>query len=463
MSMVSTSNGENALSGTGDSTLDLFYSIGSARSNPELAEHLFDSAMKDNPEVATGVLAWARDIRGGAGERNNYRKLLSKMIKENPVLAEKLIKITPQIGRYDDLNVAIGTPLQNVALEEWKKGLDANNELAYKWVSIKKDKELRRFLNMNPKQFRQYIVKGRPKIVEKKMCANEWGQITYEHVPSVCMNKRAKAFDRHDHMRFDLWKNDKTAKVNTSALYPYDVYKTHQKGERELAAKQWDNMKMEIKGNMIPIVDVSSSMSVQVAGQLSAMDIAISLGTYVSQRNTGPFKNKVITFHDNPQILDLPQGDVNVVFDFVRSMPWGGSTDFQMVYELLLNQAKAMNIPQDGMPDYLIVISDMEFNEAHCHSLYGRRVKVDMNKTGFGKMKEMFEKCGYKLPKIVFWNVKPANHVPTAKDEENVALISGFSPYVLQSVVSGNLKSINPKDIMMSVISKYMKLLDLPY
>jgi hypothetical protein len=462
---MSTINGENDLQTTGDNTVDLFYNIGSARGAKERVEGIFDKSFSQDPTTTAAILAWSRDIRGGAGERETFRNLTRKLIKTNPKIGEKILRITPKIGRYDDLNVGLNTSIQHVALQEWQKGLDANNELAYKWVNIKKDNILRKHLGLTPKQFRNKIVAGRPSIVEKKMCAKKWSNIEYPKVPSVCMKKHSKAFSRNDGQRFESWINDTTAKVNASALYPYQIYQTCVNGEHALADKQWKALNIPMNASILPMIDVSGSMgSANASKGVTCMDVSISLGTYISQNSKGFFKNKMLTFDTASKVLNLPVGKpIKEVFSYVLGTPWGGSTNFESAYTSILSEAIAAKVPQDQMPEYIVVLSDMQFNEAtNTTSYYGSsKVKFEKYDTAHAKMKKSFETAGYVLPKVIYWNLNAQyDSYPTCSQEEQVALVSGFSPFVMKSIVEANLNSISPKAIMNSTIEKYRTMLD---
>ena len=144
--MTQTMNGENALSGTGRETVDLFFNIGSARNAQERVEGLFDKALQSEPELTAAILAWARDARGGAGERETFRNLLRKLIKVDQKLATKLLKLAPTLGRFDDLRSGFNTSLEDVAVKIWADAIEEGNELAHKWVNIKKDHRLRKHM-----------------------------------------------------------------------------------------------------------------------------------------------------------------------------------------------------------------------------------------------------------------------------------------------------------------------------
>lgn len=442
---TTTVNGEKAYGSTGSEHVDLFYKIGSARNNQETIEGVFEKAITSNSLIASSILAWARDARKGAGERKTFRTLFKKVVDNDESLAKKLLDIVPDIGRYDDLRVAFGTNLEKHTLKLWAKGIKDKNELAFKWVNIKKDHNLRKFLKLSKKDFRKLIVSGRPNITETKMCSKDWGNIDYKKVPSVCMNKFNKAFKRNDGTRFEKWL-ESNQKINASVLYPYQIYKTSQ-NNTVLANKQWDSLTLDVSKNVLPIVDVSGSMSCQAASNVSCMEVAISLGVYIAQKNQGVFKNKLITFSESSEIYTLPQTkDVSQLFSFTRRMDWGMSTNLEAAYDNILKEAIKANAKQKNMPEYLLILSDMQFNRC-----------ANMDHTAFQSMRVKFKKHGYKLPIIIFWNLNAAyGNVPTTKKTKNVCMVSGFSPAILESVTNADLKKITPESIMLNTIEPYL-------
>jgi hypothetical protein len=460
--LTKTTNGENAHGDLVNKNVELFYGIGSARHNQEGITASFKEALTENADVASAVLAWARDARNGAGERLTYRTLLKELIVQDKAKAEKLVKLTPTLGRFDDLRSAFGTELQEDAVQTWIAELHKGNELAYKWVNIKKDKELRIAMGFgdNRKAFRKHIVKGRPNIVENKMSSQKWDTIEYPKVPSKAMNRYGKAFKNHDANRFDAWVNQPTSKVNASVLYPYDVYKVRELQDPALLRKQWDAIPLEASANILPIVDTSSSMNSPAGCGLSCKDMAVSLGTFIAMRNKGSFVNKFMSFNEEPRVHVIdPNDTLPTIFNKVLHADWGGCTNFHKSYLLLLDMAIMNKTPQADMPKYILVLSDMQFNESQGHSSFNYNQQVSKLDTGFEKMAQAFKLAGYDMPKIIFWNLSKTDNFPTASDEEGVAMVSGFSPKILTSILKDQLSTITPESVMMDTIKPYQDML----
>jgi len=233
-------------------------------------------------------------------------------------------------------------------------------------------------------------------------------------------------------------------KVNAGAVYPYDIVKTLEQGVKDLAVEQWKALPNFMEGSterILPVVDVSGSMSTSAgkSNNLTCMDVAISLGLYISERNEGSFKDSFITFSEKPQLQKL-SGNLYDRFMQLRTADWGMSTNLEITFKLILNQSIKHNVPQSEMPTKILILSDMEFNQASRHSY-----------SAIHMIREEYENSGYQLPGIIFWNIQSRNdNFPVRFDERGTALISGLSPSILKSILGG--KELTPVDIMNETI-----------
>jgi hypothetical protein len=456
---ASTANGAVALKSTGDSLTNLFFNIGAARRNPEGIVKTWEDAYLADSKTATAILLWARDIRhGGAGERNVFRTIVKHLAEVDEALANRVVSLIPKIGRFDDLRVFYGTDLEKAACQIWSKALTEGDAIAFKWAD-RGDKVLRNYMGFkNEGEFRKFISKGRKgTIVETKMCNKDWNSIEYGKLPSVAGARYAKAFKKNDEARYSAFIGNKDTTVNTKALFPHDVYRAHKYGgQSEAASKYWENLpKMDVKGNILVIPDVSGSMCCAASGKIMCIDIAVSLAAYLAQQIEGPFHNKVVAFSSDCSLIKLPNSkDIRQVFGAIEGMPWyGGSTNFQAVFESILADAKKNKATPSQMPTHLLVLSDMQWNPHSGQYDYGRK-PVTMHKS----MEAAFKEAGYKLPRVVYWNLNAQyGNVPTVSTEKDVALVSGFSPSVLKAVLAS--KEFTPKDVMYEAIAPFMEML----
>jgi hypothetical protein len=314
--VILTDNGMVTNSTSLNKCVDLFFSIGSMRGkSKDKVVKLFSEAYNENPLVASKILFWVRDVRGGAGERKVFRDVISYLATNSPQTVRKNIGLIPEFGRWDDVLGLIGTELEDDMFSLIKTALSKGDGLCAKWMPRKGvvANKLRKMFRTTPKQYRKMLV-DLTNVVESKMCAGDWESIDYSKLPSLASSRYQKTFNRNDKERYNEYKQsllDGTAKVNAGAVYPYDIIKSmNQGGDDIVNNKQWESLPNWMEGSVeriLPVVDVSGSMGVEVGGNpnLSCMDVAISLGMYISERNEGNFKDAFITFSNNPQLQYL--------------------------------------------------------------------------------------------------------------------------------------------------------------
>ncbi len=456
-----TTNGMRARQSTANACVDLFFKIGASRGKDITKD--FVAAYVENREIALRIAQWVRDVRGGAGEREIFRQILKYLDKHHPTDAALLLMKVPEIGRWDDIFVVENKENKYKAFAMLGDALRAKNGLAAKWTPRKGDLavEIRNFFGMSPKFYRKSLVEL-TKVVEQDMCAKNWDTINFSHVPSLAHSRYKKAFFRNtqEYAKYvaELTKDPKDrtvqVKINAGAVYPYDVLKGVIGSYRsnfnatELGAMQaqWDAMENFVgDANVLPLVDVSGSMSCRAGGAKSnsattCMDVAVSLGLYIADKNKGKFKDTFLTFSSSPELLHL-KGNIVQKCQQMVSSNWGMSTDLVKAMEKILSTAKNGNVPQEEMPEMLLIMSDMQFNQC-----------ARFDDSAMQMIARKFEAAGYELPKIVFWNLNAADNVPVKYDASNVALISGFSPQIMVSVLGGDTEKFTPEAIMMKAI-----------
>jgi hypothetical protein len=459
---TTTENGMATNTTSLNANVDLFFKAGAMRNaNSNSIISLVSKAWDEDPTTCLRILFWARDVRGGAGERRFFRVAMPYLIEKDPAGFADLMAIIPEYGRWDDLKYFENTAAEEYALATITTALERGNALCAKWMPRKGSfaAKIRNFLNLSPKQYRKLIV-GLTNVVENQMCAKEWNEINFEHVPSLAMSRYGMAFSKNAQDSFSkyvqgLKKGE--AKINTGAIYPYDVTKALYKNEA--AEEQWKALPNYLEGNtekILPLVDVSGSMGTGCGGNLTCMDVAISLGLYISERNEGPFKDHFLTFSSNPELQHLT-GDLKDRFRQIQSADWGMSTNLEKAYKLILDQAVKHNISQEEMPTQILVLSDMEFDQATNQREeilgWGEQDKNTWNSTAQEMVEKMFTDAGYKVPNIIYWNIQSRNgNVPVRFDKSGTALISGFSPSIMTSLLGG--AEMSPVSIMMETIGK---------
>ncbi len=435
--------------------VDLFFTIGASRGKNITTQ--FERAFQENAELATKILLWSRDIRGGAGERQIFRDMLVNIEANHKEFLSPIMKAIPELGRWDDLLVLKTTKARTIAFDMIGAALQSGDGLAGKWMPRKGDDAiaLRKHLGWSPKQYRKTLV-GLTNVVETKMCAKEWDKINFSHVPSVASARYQTAFHRNADEQYSLYKenltkNDGSAKVNAGAVYPYDVLKplimsgygrAVNTTNAAVIKAQWDALPNYIGDeSILPMIDVSGSMGCEAAGSLTCMDVAVSLGLYLADKNTGAFSDMFLTFSGTPKI-EVLGGDIVAKVRQIQQADWGMNTDLNKAFELILNVAKENSVDAADMPSYVLILSDMEFD---------RCAKNDH--TAMEMIEHKYEKAGYAIPKIVFWNLnaRSTNNKPVRFDKNGTALVSGFSPAIMKSILAA--KNFTPEGIMLETVN----------
>jgi len=429
-----TTNGAITNETSTNQCLDLFQRIGNMRYHDRLRIlEDFETAYQENKELATQVLFWARAARIGSGERKTFHTILSEIGKTSPDFISDNAKTIAELGYWKDLVPYLHIPS---VVAVFAQAIRDKDRLACKWAP-RKCAVLRDELKMTNKEYRKWL-KKHSETIEQTMSMRKWGEVVYSSVPGAAMRKYSGAFGRNDFDRFDDWKNDKTSKASVSATYPHEVLKCD---DDSLADKLWSNLPdllSESKENILPMIDVSGSMMGQ------PLAVAISLGMYLSERTKGEFKDLFLTFSSNPELVKLKGDSVMERLKNISQADWGMSTDFTKAYQHILDVATKHNVVPESMPTMLLVLSDMQFDESQGGG-WGTEPM-----THFGHMKEEYEKAGYKLPKIVFWNLDAHMGTPAKCSDDSVAMVSGFSPSIMKAIL--NAQEFTPMDVMMEAL-----------
>lgn len=451
-----TDNGMKARKSTANALVDLFYNIGASRGKDITKQ--FIAAYVQDKNLAVRIAQWARDARGGAGERELFRQILTYLEMADPDMASALLKKVPEIGRWDDIFVFKTSELKTQAFAMLGDALRERNGLAAKWTPRQGPLavEIRKFFGMSPKFYRKSLVEL-TNVVEQQMCSKDWDNINFSHVPSLAHARYKKAFGRNtqkyaEYIQSLVKGDDAKVKVNAGAVYPYDVLKgligfahygkSYTQDELSLIEKQWEAMENFIgDADILPMVDVSGSMtSVPAGSNTSCMEVAVSLGLYCADKNKGKFKDTFLTFSGEPELLKL-QGNIVQKVHQMETSTWGMNTDIKAALSKVLKTAKDGKVPQAEMPKMLLIFSDMQFDQC-----------TDFDHSAMESFEHKYAEAGYELPQIVFWNLNASGNVPVKADKSGVALVSGFSPAVMKSLLNSDPDNFTPEAIMMQTI-----------
>ena len=482
-----TENGAFAYDSTAQGAmLDLFSQIGALRPRTEREiEQKFAAAFKEDKLLATKMMFYAGDIReGGLGERRTFRICLHWLAENHPEIVAKNIQLIPFYNRFDSLFTLVGTECEALmweliaeTLTKDVRAMKASTatkhipvSLLAKWMpsentSSAKTRALAakaiRALKLSPRTYRRMLSALRKHIgiTERMMSAGEWSKIDYAKVPSYAMHNYGSAFAKHDHERFDAYLksvNKGEVKINAGTLYPYDLVEKYMTSGWGYSGRSYGDCYLQTQEN--PVVEaqwkalpnyltkpMNAVVMADVSGSMRGRPMATSIGlaTYFAQHNTGAFHNQYMTFTDQPHFINLREGaSLLENVQRVASAGVGYSTNLEAAFREVLNVATRNWVPADEMPETFVVISDMEIDK---YMRPGRH--WDFLQT----MRARYEAVGYKLPKIVMWNVNARKDTALSQSED-VIFISGQSASSFKALCQ-NLDGITAYDLMLQVLN----------
>lgn len=472
-----TENGAVAYATAGKAILDFNFLLSGYRK----AE--VDTIMKDfarvfyseGAETAIRYLFYVGDIRGGIGERKAFRAGLRWLAKNKPEMCKAVIPFVAEYNRFDsllplldtDLRKDVAEYLRRVITDDYAK-MERNEliSLCAKWcpsenASSPKTKRYAKMLTedfgITARQYRKMLSELRKylDVVEVKMSAKNWGEIKYEAVPSKANLIYNSAFLRNDEERrrayLEALRKGET-KINAGVLQPHEIvsayfgedyWRTHPENYNETLEQLWKNLPNKTIDNILVIRDGSGSMRSPISGNTTCLDVATALAIYMSERNTGEWKDKFITFSSKPEVVNLSKCEtLRDKIDYCARFSDYSNTDLYRTMKLILDAAVENHIPQGDMPGAICCLSDMQFD--------GRR--FNLNKTLFEDIIDEFNRHGYKMPKICFWNINDRGEktVPLQQNEMGLILCSGFSVQIMNMFLSNKL---DPYEVLMEQVN----------
>lgn len=466
-----TENGATALKTTDSSLLDLFGSIGSLRTRDESEiERLFSMAFSSDQLLATKMAFYARNIRGGLGERRTFKVILKYLAQLSTETVIKNFDAIALFGRYDDFYALVDTPIEKEMWHYLKNQLDLDlmnyeeNEpvsLLAKWLksinaSSSETKRLGKLtataFGYSEKNYRKILAKLRSYIdlTESKISRNAWTDIVYSSVPSRAMSIYRNTFKAHDEEGFNAYiaaLEKGETKVNALALYPYDIleklgltwdskYFSFLNADPILEA-QWKALPdyVQSEHDILVMADTSGSM----CGRPLCSSIGLAL--YFAERNKGAFKNVFMTFSNEPCLIELKG---NTLYDRIKCIPAiVENTNLEAAFNLILKVAIRNKLKAGELPKSLVVITDMEFD-------IGTTSMSDW--TFYDNLVHDFSSHGYQIPNVIFWNVNSRHDVfQVTSHYRGVQMASGQSPAVFKAILANIGKT--PYEAMINVLN----------
>lgn len=468
-----TENGAVGYLTTGKALLDINFSVSSMRNmNEQQIINKFIDAFYEDKMLAVKWLFFARDCREGIGERRLFRVCMKYLTNEHQDIAKAVIPLVAEYGRWDDLWCLLDTNLLYDIISIVRKQLtedmqkmkeDKPISLLAKWLpspntSSSETKKLAKIiyssLSITERQYRKMLSELRKylNVVETKMSAKEWNAIDYSAVPSRANLIYGNAFLRNDAERRKAYLESLQrceTKINAGVLFPHDIVHKYTNGFYYLndfdatLEELWKALPDYVNGagNTIVVADGSGSMTSSVGGtRVTALDVANALAIYFAERSSGQFKDNYITFSANPKLVNFSKANtlkekIHIAFKHNEV----ANTNIEKVFDLILKTAINKNMTQEDLPQNILILSDMEFDScATC----GNGDNWSYNKPTkklFKVFAEKYAEHGYKLPRLVFWNIcSRTGTIPVRENDLGVALVSGFSPAIVKMVLSNS-------------------------
>lgn len=445
--------------------LDLFATIGALRraDDQDICDR-FLRAYAEDPDLAMKILFYARDVRGGLGERRVFRSILVWLASNEKGSVVKNLPFIAEYGRWDDVLVLLKTPCRREALallkEQFQADLAALDDcgdvsLLGKWLpsvnasnreTVTLAKLIAKSFGLSDRDYRKALTKlrARIRIIENHLRERDY-TFDYSKQPSKAMFKYRKAFLRNDGERYDAFMEKVgrgEAELHTGTLMPYELveraYNCAEEERRSLDVtwRMLDNFTTD--ENALVVADGSGSMYWGKNPMPAA--VAQSLAIYFAERNKGAFHNHFLTFSMHPQLVEIKGKDFVEKVRYCTTFNECANTNLAAVFDLILRAAVENRVPRSEMPAKLYIISDMEFDACVENS----------SLTNFENAKAHFAAAGYQLPDIVFWNVNSrSRQQPVKANDRGVALVSGCTPRIFSMALQGEL---DPMGYMMQII-----------
>jgi hypothetical protein len=483
--MTVTENGAATYESTGSDCLDLFATIGALRreSDDEIITR-FTRAYTENPDIAMKLLFFARDVRGGLGERRVFRVIFRWLAGNEPASVLKNLEYVAEYGRFDDLLSLMGTPCEKAMLAVIKKQFVTDTDalksgeaisLLGKWLpsvnasnfeTRMNGKKIAKALDLSDAGYRKALsaLRAKIRIIENNLRERDY-TFDYEKQPSRAMFKYKMAFFRNDYDRYNAFLDavsSGNAVLHADNVTPYELVAPYLNNDlygdksfmRAISSEEkkalnatWAAMPdFGNDENALAVIDTSGSMYCD--GKPMPAAVALSLGLYFAEHNKGAFKNHFIEFSARPQLIELKGETFADRLRYAASFNEIANTNLEAVFDLILKSAIKNNVPQSELPAKLIIISDMEFDACVDHA----------SAVNFKNAKKKYAAHGYKLPQIIFWNVASRHRQqPVTQNEQGVALVSGVTPRIFSMVVEGTL---SPYVFMMETLQgeRYAKI-----
>jgi hypothetical protein len=303
------------------------------------------------------------------------------------------------------------------------------------------------------------------KTVQINQCAKNWKEIDFKkNVTSITMMKQKKAFlnikkdgelrnndedrttARNNLLSYleDVSNGKDKMKASNVSIYDYvqSALFTNDEDEENLINESWKENGKQISrlNNFIAMVDTSGSME---CDNCKPLYNALGLGIRVAEKSS--LGKRILTFSANPTWVNLEDCDTfTEMVKKVKTAEWGMNTDFKKAMMMVLNAIKAVKMSPDEVENMVLAIfSDMQYDNNFQNA--DKLTMIDYLKKEYETAGLEIHNIPYKLPHILFWNLRSTNGFPYLNKHENISMMSGNSSSLLNKFATKGMNAV--KDV----------------
>lgn len=397
-----TENGDASFNATGNNLLDILFM------SEYYTKHLDEVPFIGHDDKAKLFAMFMRDPRFGMGRRDLGRRLLKDTLCDYNQIV--------RCGRADDLWIIFkDTADWHNILDYIKTVIDGDWSIApllKKWLprysskNLMVAREIAAYWGMNKQQYGHYV---KCDTVENTMSRKMWESIEFDKLPSLAAIKYVKAFQRHQPERYEQYLEDVRSgkkQLHIATTTVYDIYRNRTSIDPDVFYSKME----KISGSWIPVIDVSGSMY----DSNDSIGKALSIGKYLSDCSTY-CPNQFLTFSSKPELVTQRGTFYNDILNNIKDANWGYNTDLGAVMDLL-SRLKL------NFPDWIIILSDMEFDRGSCCRKDDTMMKFKMMGAN---------------TKILWWNFNSRATTAPETDKYGNVFMSGYNPILLKFLEAG--------------------------
>lgn len=458
-----TENGALTNKSTENDFLDLFYNISNPLKDVASFITILDKCLSVNVDLTYRILMYGRDILRGGGRRDRFVTAVNYLTNTGYDTVRLLsYSVNTGISYYKDwINVYNSTSSENFKYETVQefasiiRNLDSSPTIydanLLKWLPRKGElfNEIRKVLKVSPKELRKILVTY-GKSVEQLICGKDWEHIKFETLPGKSIALHRKMFSNRDETKnrfseflVNVAAGKTTMNVGTT-VNAHDAFFQPADFAQAAYVTMLDKL-TKVNAKVLVVSDTSDSMTWYNDG--AAMKVSLSMAALFGSAITGDFHNSAITFSAEPRFITWDDSDdITTILDKITTRI-AQNTNIQAVFDLILGVAVAKGVPQSDMPEFIMLISDMQFDK----TVDGSNRCVD----NIVRIKQKYAESGYDMPQMIYWNVNDAGYdnSPITANERGI-MVSGFSQNVWNSMFDIEfLENKTPLNFMLEAVN----------